>query len=301
MLSALITHETVFATVGGPTYISAIAHNNDAEQTRIYYQEHRNDGRGCPPIVHQINARTGASAEVKTCDAIFEEYDLLSENESTGRDMYAQFVSDLYHPLLHYMGSVSLEKNNINISVETLSEHDEDGQFWTEFQARIVQDEKELARINFRGCTQEQPHVFEGYMLPNTDILLLLISRKGDCFEGGYVEESVHRITGVTYYDTNIVRPIKEVSASEPNMGNMVVFADALPRVERLDELVSNTEEGAATVSAEDRDRDTRKDVLFLTPFIVIFSLGVGAVLGYVLCRRRVRCQIVGHNHVAEQ
>ena len=67
--------------------------------------------------------------------------------------------------------------------------------------------------------------MFEGYRIPDTDSMVILISNKGDCFEGGYVNESLSIINGIKYYDTNIVRSIKEASATEPNLGNMVVYA----------------------------------------------------------------------------
>ena len=83
----------------------------------------------------------------------------------------------------------------------------------------------ELGKINFRGCSQDQPHVFEGYMVPNTTAMAFLVSNKGDCYEGGYVKETLHLIKGVQYVNVDPVRSYKTESATELNTGNMVVYA----------------------------------------------------------------------------
>ena len=110
---------------------------------------------------------------------------------------YVQFIHDTYQNL-SYLGSVSLKKNNIDIKVEFISENKaEDGEvYWREFDAIIAQDGKALTRTRFRGCSKDQPHIFEGYRIPNTDVMAILISNKGDCFEGGYVRESLSNLKG---------------------------------------------------------------------------------------------------------
>lgn len=221
LFSLLISGERVFATVGGPTYISQIAYKDS--DGSVYYLESDMGGKGCPPIIHSINLAKNQDIEVKTCDEVFQQF--FKDYNEESRQKYGQFISDAYKNL-PYLGSVSLKKNNIDVRVEVLSEHIENGEtFWTEFRATLTQDNKEVAKLDFRGCSKDQPHIFEGYKISNTGAMAILISNKGDCFEGGYVRESLSIIGGIKYYDTNIVRSIKDESATEPNTGNMVVYA----------------------------------------------------------------------------
>ena len=173
-----ISTEKVLATVGGPTYISSIAFKTP--ENFIYYTVHDNSGRGCPPNIHKIDLSIIKDFEVKSCTQVEQEF--LSGEYEEGMQKYSQFITDTYQDL-PYLGSVSLKKNNINIDVKFLSEHIESNEtFWSEFLAIITQDNKEVAKLNFRGCAEDQPHIFEGYRIPNSDVMAILISNKGDCF-----------------------------------------------------------------------------------------------------------------------
>ena len=223
-VGVLFMANNVFATVGGPTYISEIAFS--AKDNAVYYKVNDLGGRGCPPIVHKVDLATLEDSEVKSCTQVEKEF--LNENYETGMQKYDQFLAGVYDNLV-YLGSVSFKKNNIKVAVKFLSEYGSpdfpEEIFWSNFEAIIKQDEKDLRKINFKGCTNDQPHLFEGYIVPNSDKLAILISNKGDCFEGGYVRESLQVIKGVKYYDKDIVRSWKNASASEPNGGNLVVYA----------------------------------------------------------------------------
>jgi hypothetical protein len=71
-MSLVITTGEVSATVGGPTYISAIAFK--AEDNALYYTVHDNSGRGCPPIIHVIDLDTLKDTEIKSCDEFEQEF-----------------------------------------------------------------------------------------------------------------------------------------------------------------------------------------------------------------------------------
>ncbi|MDP3993611.1 MAG: hypothetical protein Q8P75_01345 [bacterium] len=207
-------------------------------------------------------------SEVKSCDQFLQEFSYTEE----GMQKYSQFIADTYQNL-SYLGSVSLKKNNINVQVEFLSEHIEDGYtFWSEFRAILTQDNKEVAKVDFRGCANEQPHIFEGYMIRNSDAMAILISNKGDCFEGGYVKEDLRIIKGIKYYDTNIVRSIKEESATEPNLANIIVYAAA-----------DDTENNDKTLAPQ--KSSTANIVLLVVTFIL------GTTLGYTLGKKRWKSQ----------
>lgn len=229
------------------------------------------DGKGCPPIIHTINLANLQDTEVKTCDEVFAHFFKDYDN----RNRYNQFIRDTFQNL-SYLGSVSLKKNNIDVNVEFISKNVTEGGevLWREFYATISQDGKSLTRIYFRGCFKDQPHIFEGYKIPNTDFMAILISNKGDCFEGGYVNESLHIIKGIKYYDTNIVRSIKEESATEPNRGNMVVFA-------RSKDVVNNNNVNNIPTTLPIPQKNSVAEIILM---IAIFV--VGTTLGYVVGRK---------------
>jgi hypothetical protein len=212
----------VSATVGGPTYISAIGFK--VKENALYYTVHDNGGRGCPPIVRAVDLATQKDTEVKSCDQIEREY--LQKSYEQGLQKYNQFISDAYQDV-SYLGSVSLKKNNISVRVELLSEHRENNEvFWNEFRARLMQNGKQIGTIDFRGCFKDQPHVFEGYKIPDSDMMAILVSNKGDCFEGGYVKESLFVVRGVVYHDSTVVRSYKTQSPTEPNLGNIIAHVE---------------------------------------------------------------------------
>lgn len=221
ILGFLFTTNSAFATVGGPTYISEIAFS--ATDNAVSYKVHDEGGRGCPPIIHKIDLGTLQDSEIKSCDQVEQEFPF----SEASVQKYDQFIADIYQNL-SYLGSVSLKKNNIDVQVEFVSEYKMEGfdePVWNNFRATIIQDGKEISKIDFKGCAKDQPHVFEGYLIPNSDKIAILISNKGDCFEGGYVKEILSVVKGIKYYDENIVRSFKSASATEPNAGNMVVYA----------------------------------------------------------------------------
>ncbi len=203
VFSFLILSKEVLATVGGPILISEIAHNTS--NNTIYYLVNDYGGRGCPPVIHSINLANKQDTQVKTCDEVLEEF-FRDDSEENGQD-YKQFISNFYQNL-SYLDSISLKKNNINIDVNPISERIENGEkYWTEFRATLTQDNKELGKIDFRGCDKEQPHTFEGYRIPDSDTTIILISTKGDCFEGGYVRETLHLVEGIKYTESEKLLP----------------------------------------------------------------------------------------------
>lgn len=184
--------------MGGPILISEISHN--ASNNTIYYLVNDYGGKGCPPVIHSINLANKQDTRVKTCDEVLQEF-FKDGSEENSQD-YKQFISDFYQNLPH-LGSVSLKNNNINIDVNPISERIENSEkYWTEFRATVTQDNKELGKIDFRGCDKEQPHTFEGYKIPNSDTVAILISTKGDCFEGGYMRETLHLVEGIKYTES---------------------------------------------------------------------------------------------------
>lgn len=279
VFSLLISSEKVLATVGGSSYISQISYK--ASDNSVYYLENDESGRGCPPIIHSINLAEIKDVEVKTCDEVIQQY-FLSDGSDNG-DKYRQFIDDTYKNLSYPLVSVSLKKNNIDIHVEALSENIKDGEkLWTEFRATLTQDNKEVAKLDFRGCYKDQPNIFEGYSLPDTDAMAILISGKGDCMEGGYIKENLSIIKGIKYYDTNIVRSIKEKSAIEPNMGNIVVYATPKDAVNDNNKI--NNTPTTTTVLQTNTPFPQTNPIAKIVLMIIIFI--VGTALGYVIGKK---------------
>lgn len=257
----------VSATVGGPTYISQIAYK--ASDNSIYYVVSDMGGQGCPPIIHAQNVATGKVTQVKSCNAVLEQY-FMTGSDSDQRK-YDTFLYSFFEGL-PYLGSISLPKNNIAVRVEVLSERVEDGfPMYTDFRAHVTQDNKEVATLNFRGCSKDQPHLFEGYRIPNTDTMVMLISNKGDCYEEGYVKESISIIKGVRYYNTDVVRSYKQASAAEPNTGNLIVSATTK---------APSTTEATTTPTLQQNPITPTMGALLAALF------AVGGALGYMLGRR---------------
>jgi len=285
VFSLLMSGEKVLATVGGPTYISEIAYN--ASNNSVYYLENDYGGKGCPPVIHSINLTNNQNTQVKTCDEVFQEF--FKNYSEENNQKYRQFISDFYKSL-SYIGSVNLKKNNINVNVSVLSERVENGEkYWTEFRAVLTQDNKEVAKIDFRGCDKEQPHIFEGYKIPNSNAMAILISNKGDCFEGGYVRETLHLVEGVKYYDTNIIRGYKEASATEPNLGNMIVYASSNDSAKNNDDVVDNIVDNSTNTPTNQPTATQSKYLTVVSILIGIIVFIVGILLGYLIGKKSVR------------
>jgi len=261
-LVVLFIANSASATVGGPVYISSLVFNG--QDNSIYYMINDYGGRGCPLIINKINLSTLKNSEIKSCDQVEKEFPYSEENIQK----YNQFRENIFKNL-PFVGSISLKKNNIDINVKFLSKHIEnDSVSWSKFRATLFQDKKEIGQIDFNGCAKDQPHVFEGYIIPNSSSMALLISNIGDCFEGGYIKESLRVIKNVKFYDKNLIRGYKADSATELNSGNMVVYAE--------NEEAPTLEPDALVNPSENKKNYT----IFYIIVGGILTLGLGYILG---------------------
>lgn len=267
-LISFLQNKNALATVGGPKYVSEIAYN-PSNNSIIYYKLNDNGGMGCPPIIHSISVVSGKDTPVKNCNNVLSEFFQTYDEKNQAR--YSQFISDTYQGL-HYLSSVNLKSNHIGVEVDVLSENiiNNTEVLWTEFRATIKQNNKEIAKLDFRGCSKDQPHLFEGYRVPDTNTMAILISNKGDCFEGGYVTERLFIIEGVNYYDTNPVRPIKTDTATEPNTGNLVVYADSQDLL--------NTQQTTTTTPTTDQKNSKTNIILFIV--LLVAGIAIGYTIG---------------------
>ncbi len=210
------------ATVGGPTFVYDIKFN--PKTNSVYYTEINQGGRGCVPELKSINIINSATSTVYSCadgeKTSATDSDYYSKHEQKIRAYTSSFVSLL---------PINLKNNNVSVKItETGSEKIEDYIYRRNFNATIFQDGVEKAIIPTSGCDPSQPFLVDGYSVSSTsDKLLLLISRKSDCMEGGYVGESIYMVSDVKMVDPTNSNDYKIASALSPHIGTLIAYANA--------------------------------------------------------------------------
>ncbi len=271
---ALCTVGPVSATVGGPSFIEDLSF--DRVEKVVYYLVRAYDGRGCPPIVWKINFATNEQAEVKSCDElIFEEY---SDED------YSRYIEETFrHPQTEGLRLISLEENRIFVEVEVVGEEVLDGELASKsFRARIVQNGLEVGNVEFSGCYEDQPIVFQGYLVPEINKLLLSISRIGSCFEGGYVKDDIFFVDGVSIQNTDPIYVANQFSGPKVLRGGLVAYA-----------LTGPVDEGVVVEDKTSKFLDSRYIYAFS---VLILGVVIGVGVGYKFNSRRRMKSIDIHN-----
>lgn len=182
------------ATVGGPTYIHSV--QTDSQGKEVIYQTEDLGGRGCPPEIFSINIQTGAKNVLIDCDDT-ENFDAIT-NMAKLEETLAKF------PII--LNRIDLLKNGISAVSKVVAEEKYDeskGNFGkTDFSVDILQDGTKKETFTYSGCTPGQPQVIEGYDIPNSTSIALVLSTKGDCFEGGYSMDRIFIVPNVKKTDT---------------------------------------------------------------------------------------------------
>lgn len=190
------------ATVGGPTYVERLAHS--PTENALYYLVNSQSGRGCPPIIHKIDLLTGADTEVVSCSEIEANYYGPGIFDSAA---YNQVIENTFRSA-NLLPVINLAANNISAEIEYVGVHRFD-EYNTaaDFRATLFQDPTAKRVINFTGCRQDQENNLRGYAIPGSADLALVISRIGDCFEGGYKMENLYLIKGINMEATTVTSP----------------------------------------------------------------------------------------------
>lgn len=223
-LFLLMSANYVSATVGGPTTIDRLSYSPN--ENSLYYLVHDGGGRGCPPIIEKINLTTKERTQVKSCDEIESTY---YRDESSAAS-YNQFIEDTFRGL-NMLSIISLTKNDISIVVEYVGEHRFDEyNVSSDFRALILQGDQKKGTVDFIGCYQDQPNVFRGYLIPNTDKMVMEISRIGDCFEGGYTKDDVYVLDNINFQDTTAVGFYNYSSEPGVHRGDIVASAQDIKK-----------------------------------------------------------------------
>jgi hypothetical protein len=258
------------ATVGGPTFIHTFKYNPLDES--VYYIRNSENGRGCPPELMKLSLNSGKSQVVYSCD----------QGEKLRGDNYdyngiSPVNTEINKIIQNFkdLTPINLKDNRIFIDVNFVNYEKMTGEDdWIKnanFTASVYQDNKKIIDLPIIGCNVEQPFVFAGYAIPGFDKkIVLLLSTKGDCFEGGYIYETLHVVGGVSNLDKTYLNFYKGPSALVPNEGTLVVF-------ESESVAVPIEEENETPVPVETSNNGTLYAILAI-------ALGLGA--GYFFGRK---------------
>lgn len=208
------------ATVGGPTYVYDFTYNPANES--VYYISNAMSGRGCPPELMRLSLVDSTIQKAYSCEE--------AEAQLTPPTTYLSPIINITETFKH-LASINLKKNNISVDVRFLNYKnislDVSEIKKANFVATAYQGDEKLVDFPIVGCSAEQPFTFAGYAIPGFEKkIILLLSAKGDCWEGGYTRESLYVVGGVSNLDkTPIGNFYKNASALVPNEGTLVVFA----------------------------------------------------------------------------
>jgi hypothetical protein len=221
---SLIISSKVEATVGGESLISNFKYNPADESIYFVFQSY--GGKGCPPELMKLSLNTEKIETVLSCD---QGENLLSEGnnyEYSPVSLEIERITKDFKPLT----PLDLKVNNISIDVNFVRAENYSSEFneimRRYFTASVYQNNNKVKDLSITGCNLNQPFTFQGYAIPGYNKrIALLLSTKGDCFEGGYTNESLYTVSGVDNLNKTVTTNFyKGPSALTPNEGNLVVY-----------------------------------------------------------------------------
>jgi len=272
LISSLFFASSVNATVGGPTYVYSLKYNPADES--VYYTQVNGGGRGCPPELWKISLNTGKRNVVFSCDQGEALQTATPNSDSPLVNIEIERITENFKDLTQ----IHIPNNAIDIDLTfTREEILDDKSDWvirTDFSADIYEDGTLISELTVSGCSKEQPFVFAGYAIPGFDKkIILLQSAKGDCWEGGYIYESLHVVGGLNNLDkAHVNGSYKTREPLVPNEATLVVF-------ER--DVVTNDAAPTSTTTPSNH-----LDKIGDYPLIHLLLAGLlGVLIGFVLAR----------------
>lgn len=207
ILSLATNATSAYATVGGPTFIGDFTYNKADES--VYYVENSQSGRGCPPILKKISLNTSSISTVYSCDEVEK---LVASNGTINK---IGTITQNFKPLQQ----INIAKNNIVIDVnfareEKIAQTNE--VIKRHFIANVYQNSNKISEFTLTGCSLDQPFTFAAFAIPGFDKkIILLLSTKGDCWEGGYTMETPYVVAGIENLDkTSDIKSTKSDQAA---------------------------------------------------------------------------------------
>lgn len=214
---SIFTTTKVNATVGGETVIWDFKYNPVDES--VYYMNANYGGRGCPPELMKTSLNSEKSTVVFSCN----------QAEKLGFEKVNSEINKItqdFKPLT----TLNLKANNISMDIKFVKSENYSSEvneiMRRYFTASIYQNGKKIKELPITGCSLDQPFTFQGYsILGFNKKIIMIISAKGDCFEGGYISERLYVVGGVDNLDkTPSGNFFKTTSPLTPNEGNLVVY-----------------------------------------------------------------------------
>jgi len=269
------------ATTGGPTYIYSFKYNPANES--VYFVQQNEGGRGCPPELLKMSLTTGKTDVVFSCS---QGESLMSANSDAGVAPVTTAINNIVKDF-KYLIPISLSKNNIAIDVNFVnSEKLSLGDGWigrSRFTATVFQDADKIDEIPIVGCTVDQPFVFAGYAIPGFEKrIVLLLSTKGDCFEGGYINETLYSVGNIGHLDRNQANDSGKIASPlVPSAATLVVFER-----DNVSANVATTDNPVDTATTTAIVQSPKSNLLLLVVVAMIGAI-IGFVLGTLIFRNR--------------
>lgn len=267
------------ATTGGPTYIYSFKYNPANES--VYFVQQDEGGRGCPPELLKMSLSTGKIDVVFSCS---QGESLMSANSAAGVAPVTTAINNIVKDFKD-LTPISLPKNNITIDVNFVnSEKLSPGDEWivrSRFTATVFQYASQIAEIPIVGCAIDQPFVFAGYAIPGFEKrIVLLLSTKGDCFEGGYINETLYSVGNIGHLDRTQANDSGKIASP------LVLSAATLVVFER-DNVSANI---ATTDNAKPVDIATTIATTQISPqcnsyplMLLVVAAMIGTIIGFIL------------------
>lgn len=222
LLSPVFTIKSAQATVGGPTFIYDFKYNSSDES--VYYIKENFGGRGCPPELIKISLNTEKVDVAYSCDE--------GEKLVPAGNSYYVAASKINEITKNWksLTPINLKNNNISIDVNYINDGAKipgiNEVMTRNFSASVYQGDSKIDEFEIVGCSLDQPFVFQGYAIPGFEKkIILLLSAKGVCFEGGYINENLYVVGGVTNLNKEpLNNSLKGPSALIANEGSLTVL-----------------------------------------------------------------------------
>ncbi|HEY4496327.1 MAG TPA: hypothetical protein VJC04_03155 [Candidatus Paceibacterota bacterium] len=277
------------ATVGGPTFVDSFKYNPADES--VYYIQTSTSGRGCPPGLMKISLNSGIVNAVFSCNDA-ESLMGLGNDFSVVDAEIARMTTGFKD-----LTPINLVKNNIFVDVvfvrtEKLSQTDYTMR--NHYITKVFQNNNKIGEFQITGCNLEQPFIFGGYTIPSFNKkIILLLSTKGDCFEGGYILERLLVLEGVDRLDKTYSSDLlKTRSALAPSESTLVIFEKDKVIVEEKKESETPNVIGGGTTNSATNSVDTKNysgsySTLLLIAIIIV-SILAGTVFGGLIFKPKM-------------
>jgi hypothetical protein len=246
----------VQASVGGDTTIGSFRYNHSDEST--YFVKYSDGGGiGCTPVINRMSLNSENVENIFSCDQGAEL--MMSGNYSldTVTGLIEEMVSD-YKKL----SEINLKDNGFEIDIDYLRDEPWPGSdtliLGKHFNVSVYQNDRLVKNFEISGCSIDQPFIFSGYSVPGFNKrIMLLSSRKGDCFEGGYISEALYTIGQLDDISKEIYAYAnKKKTPLIPDERSLVVYEkDEVVLVEEVEGVQgSGAQEMNTEIETEDND-----------------------------------------------